>query len=180
MTDSFQVRPQAAEDQAAIHALHEEAFGPGRFSRTAYRIREASDQPPLIALTAWHNEELAGAIHFTPIKIGGTRGAMLLGPLAIAPVYKNKGCGLLLMRAGLDRAKALGFRLVILVGDLPYYSRAGFSVIPAGQIALPGPVDPARFLAAELADGALSAFSGLTAADNDADPIEISGSRGTR
>jgi predicted N-acetyltransferase YhbS len=165
------IRPQMPADKSSIDALHEGAFGPGRFSRTAYRIREASTRPPLIALTAWDNQELAGAILFTPIKIGGTRGAMLLGPLAIAPVYKNQGCGLKLMRDGLDRAKALGFRLVILVGDLPYYSRVGFGVIPSGRIALPGPADPARLLAVELTDGALTEFAGLAAADNDTVPI---------
>jgi predicted N-acetyltransferase YhbS len=162
------IRQQRLADIPAIDALHEDAFGPGRFARTAYRIREASTQPPLIALTAWHNGELAGAIHFTAIKIGERRGAILLGPLAIAPAYKNKGCGLKLMKDGLGEAASQGFRLAILVGDLPYYQRVGFGIAPPGRIVLPGPVDPARLLAAELAPGAMSDFAGLVAADNDA------------
>jgi predicted N-acetyltransferase YhbS len=166
MTCQFAIRPQTPADAPAVDALHEEAFGPGRFSRTAYRIREAAMYPPLIALTAWDGGEMAGAIHFTPVTVGGKRGALLLGPLAIAPAYKNKGCGLRLMREGLDIAAAMGFRLVMLVGDLPYYQRVGFRIIPPGRIALPGPADPARFLAAELSDGALLEFSGLIAADN--------------
>jgi len=167
MTCAFMIRQQTPADTPAIDALHEEAFGPGRFARTAYRIREASTQPPPIALTAWHNGELAGAIHFTAIKIGERRGAILLGPLAIAPAYKNKGCGLKLMKDGLGEAAALGFRLAILVGDLPYYQRVGFGIAPPGRIVLPGPVDRARLLAAELAPGALAEFSGPVTADND-------------
>ncbi len=173
MTCPFSIRPQTAADLAAIEALHEDAFGPGRFARTAYRIREASTRPPLIELTAWHEGELAGAIQFTAITVGDKRGAALLGPLAIAPAYKNKGCGLKLMRSGLAEAAALGCRLVALIGDLPYYQRVGFRMIPPGQIALPGPADPARFLAAELAGGALLEFSGLVAADNDAGPLAL-------
>ena len=166
MTSSVLIRPQEPGDVTAINALHEEAFGPGRFARTAYRVREAATCPPLITLTAWNGAHLVGAIEFSAITIGGKRGAMLLGPLAIAPDYKNKGYGLRLMKDGIAEAAALGFRLVVLVGDLPYYQRAGFRIVPPGQIALPGPVDPARFLAAELTPGALAEFSGLVAADN--------------
>ena len=55
-------------------------------------------------------------------------------------------------------------KLVVLVGDEPYYGRFGFSPITPGQIALPGPVDPRRLLAAELQPGVLAAFKGLVAA----------------
>ena len=167
MSCSFLFRRQAPDDLPAVDALHEESFGPGRFARTAHRIREASRVPPAIALTAWDDAQLIGAIQFTAISIGEKRGAALLGPLAIAPAYKNNGCGLRLMRDGLTEAKRLGFELVVLIGDLPYYQRAGFGVIPRGRITLPGPADPARFLAAELTAGALSRFSGMVAADNE-------------
>lgn len=180
MTSRFLFRPQMPDDLAAVEALHESAFGPGRFARTAYRIREASTVPPPIALTGWDGRVLVGAIQFTAITIGGVRGAMLLGPLAIASGYQNMGCGLRLMTDGLAEAKRLGARLVVLVGDLPYYQRAGFRQIPPGRIALPGPADPARFLAAELQRGALGGFAGMVAADNDPRPLAaVSGSRET-
>jgi predicted N-acetyltransferase YhbS len=47
------------------------------------------------------------------------------------------------------------------VGDVPYYSRFGFQPAPPGQIALPGPVDPARLLAVELVPGALEGVGGV-------------------
>jgi predicted N-acetyltransferase YhbS len=170
MSCSFLFRPQTPDDLPAVDALHEESFGPGRFARTAYRIREAARVPPAIALTAWDSAQLIGAIQFTAISIGGKCGAALLGPLAIASAYKNNGCGLRLMQDGLAEAEKLGFELVVLIGDLPYYQRVGFRVIPHGRIGLPGPVDPARFLAAELRAGALSQFSGMVAADNEPRP----------
>lgn len=166
MSCNFLLRPQTPEDLPAIKSLHEESFGPGRFARTAYRIREAARVPPAIALTAWDGAQLVGAIQFSAIRIGGMPGAALLGPLAVALPYKNQGCGLRLILDGMAEAKALGFALVVLIGDLPYYHRAGFAVLPRGQIALPGPVDPARLLATELTPDALSRFSGLVTADN--------------
>ncbi|MEJ2123618.1 MAG: N-acetyltransferase [Alphaproteobacteria bacterium] len=164
---AYQIRPEAAGDAPAVEALNAEAFGPGRFTRTAHRIRESSMHGPLIALTAWHGTELAGSVHFTSIAIGGKRGALLLGPLAVAPNFRKNGCGAQLIRAGVSEAERHGFRLVVLVGDLPYYQREGFQMIPAGQILLPGPVDPERLLAKELHQGALADFSGLVTADNE-------------
>ena len=100
-------------------------------------------------------------MQLTPVSIGSVGGALLLGPLIVEKAYGNQGYGLRLMLEGMARARALGYRLVILVGDLPYYARAGFTVTPAGRIAMPGPVDPARLLYAELVPGALESYRGL-------------------
>lgn len=118
MSYSFTIRPENAADKADILALHEEAFGPGRFSRTAYRIREQATTAKQIALTAWYDDRLAGAIQFTAIRIGGRSGAMLLGPLAIAPAFKNMGCGIKLMKQGLEQAASGDCALVILIGEI--------------------------------------------------------------
>jgi predicted N-acetyltransferase YhbS len=65
------------------------------------------------------------------------------------------------MQEGLARAKARGHRLVILVGDAPYYARVGFQKVPEGKLILPGPVNPERFLYVELMQGALAEARGL-------------------
>jgi predicted N-acetyltransferase YhbS len=165
MSSTFLIRPQQPDDFSSVTALHEQAFGPGRFARSAYRVREASHGPE-IALTAWHGGTLAGAIQLTAVTVGGHPGAMLLGPLAVAPDYKGKGCGMRLIQESLAAAKAAGKRFIVLVGDLPYYARAGFTVTPAGRIILPGPADPSRILGLELHPGALADYAGLVTADN--------------
>lgn len=172
MTSTFLVRPQAPGDLDAVNQLHEDAFGPGRFARSAYRVRESSHGPQ-IALIAWDGATLAGAIQLTAVTIGGERGAMLLGPLAIAPAYKGMGGGQRLIGESLVAARYAGKRLVVLVGDLPYYQRAGFATLPPGQIQFPGPADPARILAVELEPGALDDFHGLIVADNAPMPAVI-------
>jgi predicted N-acetyltransferase YhbS len=95
----------------------------------------------------------------TPIVIGGAP-ALLLGPLIVEPVFRSQGIGEALVKRSLEAAKTAGWKLVILVGDEPYYARMGFKQAPEGQISLPGPVDPARLLYCELEPGALAAAKG--------------------
>jgi predicted N-acetyltransferase YhbS len=84
--------------------------------------------------------------------------------LAVDPEFAGKGHGRQLVGEALEQARADGIRLVVLVGDEPYYARFGFHPVPPGQIVLPGPVDPKRLLAAELAPGALQSYRGLIVA----------------
>jgi len=162
--DNRSIRPAGPEDAALIKQLHDEAFGPGRFARTAYRVREQAPEAGF-GLTAWRDGVLAGSVHFTPVTIGGRGGAMMLGPLAVAPRFKAQGFGRWLVEHGVSEAQARGAALVILVGDLPYYARMGFRRIPQGQITLPGPVAPERLLASELGADALARYAGLVAGD---------------
>jgi predicted N-acetyltransferase YhbS len=161
---SFQIRNEAEGDEPALSALSAEAFGPGRFARTAYRVREGIPPVPSLSLTGWLDGRLVGGIRFTALSIGGEEKAVLLGPLVVHPAHTGKGFGKVLVAEGIERARAQGFRLVVLVGDMPYYGRFGFIQVPRGQITLPGPVDPARLLALELAPGALANATGLVQA----------------
>ncbi|MFD0986639.1 GNAT family N-acetyltransferase [Methyloligella solikamskensis] len=159
--NEFIITPEQAADTPALSKLSANAFGPGRFARTAYRIREGVAPVAELCLTGRRDDELIAGIRFTAISIGGESGALLLGPLVVDPRFSGKGYGKALVQEGLSKAKAAGHRLVILVGDLPYYGRFGFQQVPVGQIVLPGPVDPHRLLACELAEGALASANGL-------------------
>ncbi len=155
-----ELRLQTPHDQSALDDLNERAFGPGRFARTAYRVREGAVTDCRLNLCATIGGRIVGSVNFTPIAIGDKPGALLLGPLIIDDEHKNQGHGLRLMLAGMDRGRRLGYRLVILVGDRPYYARAGFAPTPAGRIVMPGPVDPERLLCAELVPGSLAHYQG--------------------
>lgn len=123
-------------------------------------MREGVPPVQALSLCAVIDERLLGGIRFTAIRIGDAEGGLLLGPLVVDPAVAGKGFGKALVAEGLMRAKAEGFSLVLLVGDMPYYARFGFEAVPPGQIVLPGPVDPARLLALELLPGALQAAAG--------------------
>jgi predicted N-acetyltransferase YhbS len=150
---------ESPDDAEAIERLNERVFGPGRFARTAYRIREAAPADPSLSFVARVGTLMVGANAMTPIHIGGAP-ALLLGPLIVEPVFRSQGIGEALVTRSLEAAKAAGWKLVILVGDEPYYARMGFRRAPEGRISLPGPVDPERLLYCELDAGALAVVKG--------------------
>lgn len=168
MTDlSLTILHETPADALAIARLHERTFGPGRFARTAYRIREKVDRRLDLSFTARIGTLLVGSLWQTPITIGDTP-ALFLGPVTIEPPFRGRGIGQALIRRALDEAQAKGYRLVLLVGDAPYYQRMGFKPVPKRQIVMPGPVDPARLLICELSPGAFEGVAGPVRPDWDA------------
>jgi predicted N-acetyltransferase YhbS len=161
---SLTILPETADDALAIERLHERTFGPGRYARTAYRIREQMPHRLDLSFTARIGTLLVGSVRLTAITIGEAK-ALLLGPLTVEPPFRQHGIGAALIERALAEARQRGHRLVLLVGDEPYYGRAGFKRVAKGQIILPGPVDPARILAAELVSGALDGVSGIIKPD---------------
>src|SRR6266540_2136570 len=147
---SVSILAEAADDALAIERLHE---------RTSYRIRENIPHLLDLSFTARIGTLLVGSVRLSPITIGISK-ALLLGPLTIEPPFRDRGIGLSLIQRALREAKAKGHRLVVLVGDEPYYARANFKRIQRGRVTMPGPVDPARLLVCELADGAFEGVSG--------------------
>lgn len=152
--------PELASHDPEIEDINAEAFGPGRFARAAYHIREGGPHRRDLSFVALVDGKVIASVRMTPIAAGAGR-ALLLGPLAVRPTYKNLGIGKKLVAIALEAARADGWQLVILVGDAPYYAPLGFSrVVPRGQLVMPRPVDPARMLACELTPGALDGFAG--------------------
>jgi predicted N-acetyltransferase YhbS len=158
------ILPETANDAQAIERLHQRTFGPGRFVLSAYRLREHVDHLLELSFTAHIGTLLVGSVRQLPVTIGETR-ALLLGPLTVEPPFRQRGVGRALLDRSLAEAKAKGHRLVLLVGDEPYYSRVGFKRVPKGCAIMPGPVDHNRILIAELADGAFEGVSGAVRPD---------------
>ncbi len=160
----FKILPETPAHADDIEALHDLSFGPGRFAKTAYRMREGV--PPISSLSyvAFIEENgvsrMVGSIRFSPLIVGDKKG-LLLGPLAMDPAVRGQGGGLDLMRTALAAARAEGHQFVILVGDEPYYAKVGFQKVPPGKITLPGPVDKNRLLYCELVTGAFEDVAGL-------------------
>ena len=158
----WQIREETADDVGAVEALVALCFGPGRFAKTAYRLREGVDPVAALSFVAVNAGAgaLLGSVRFWPILIGGHR-SLLLGPLAVQPQLRGQGIGIGLMQHGLSAARELGHESVLLVGDEPYYAKVGFARIAPGRIRFPGPVDPGRILGLSLNAGALISLSGM-------------------
>ena len=158
------ILPETPDDALAVERLHERTFGPGRYARSAFRIREGRAHTLELSFTARIGTLLVGSVRLTRICIGETP-ALLLGPLTVEPPFRERGVGSALIARALKDAKAAGHSLVVLVGDAPFYAKAGFKGIAKGQVKMPGPVDPARLLVAELKPGAFEGVRGLIRPD---------------
>ena len=154
-----EIRPETPEDGPQVEALVAHAFGPGRFAKSAYRLREGVEPEAGLSFVARENGILRGSIRFWPIFVGA-QPALLLGPLAVDSQQRGRGIGIALMERGITEARSLGHRAILLVGDLPYYGRVGFTPIPRGSIKFPGPVDRTRILGLALTEGALDTLEG--------------------
>jgi predicted N-acetyltransferase YhbS len=164
---AWTIRAERPEDAPLVDALNAASFGPGRFARAAFRLREGVHPEAGLSFVAVEGAELRGSVRFWPVRIGETP-ALMLGPLAVQSDQRGRGIGIALMERGLSEAKTLGHKFAILVGDLPYYARAGFKQVafaprkedegkktpPSSRVRFPGPVDPLRVLAIALDDSA--------------------------
>lgn len=140
------IRFATPDDDKFVDDLQELAFGPGRFARTAYRVRERFQIDKSLSLIAEVDGVPCGSVWMTPVSIGGIDGYML-GPLATHPNFRKRGAGKLLAkevtRIALERGEG---SFVVLVGDQDYYGPLGWQVTTPGAIQWPGPVDPTRVL----------------------------------
>jgi predicted N-acetyltransferase YhbS len=145
MNAMFHIAPEAPADAPFIEALHADAFGPGRYTRAAFRLREQGAHSAAHSFVVRDGVVMRATIRMTPIVIGKSK-AWLLGPLAVMPGFAGQGMGKALLRHVLDLVN----EPVLLVGDPPYYGPFGFVSISPLQVVMPGPVDPRRLLIANM------------------------------
>jgi predicted N-acetyltransferase YhbS len=155
----WQIRPEGEDDLPLVEALNAESFGPGRFAKAAYRLREGVDPVAGLSFVAVEGAAFRGSIRFWQVVVG-QEPSLLLGPLAVQTHQRGRGIGIALMKHGIEAARAQGHASIILVGDEPYYVRVGFAALPPGRIRFPGPVDPARILGLSLKRNVLLTMQG--------------------
>ena len=151
--------PERPGDAPLVEGLIERAFGPGRFAKTAERLRENSRPLLEMSFVAWSEGEAVGCVRQWPMKIGETP-ALLLGPFAVEDAWRGRGLGAALILHACDAARRAGHGLIILVGDHPFFGPLGFLAGPARNVRLPGPVDQRRVLVRALRPGADENLSG--------------------
>ncbi len=113
MSPNVTNRALTEADFPTVSLLHAKVFGPGRFTRTAYRVREGAAPISPFCRVALLGDRLIAAVRFTPITIGGANGGLLLGPLAVDPDFAGQGFGKRLIAEALEAAKAADVKLVV-------------------------------------------------------------------
>ncbi len=155
----WQIRHEEPDDVPLVDALNAASFGPGRHAKSAYRLREGVDPIAALSFVALENGVFRASVRFWPICVGSEK-ALLLGPLAVQLDQRGRGLGIALMKHGIAAAHATDYSCILLVGDEPYYVRAGFTRLPPGRVRFPGPVDTSRILGLSLKQNALLTLNG--------------------
>jgi predicted N-acetyltransferase YhbS len=158
------IREEKIADIVAREALLDEAYGAARFTKTSERLRQGRLPAGGLSLVATDHGRLVGTVRLWNVTAGPDRAALLLGPLAVHPLHRNRGIGSALMCRAIARARLAGHGAILLVGDAAYYGRFGFAAALTGELWMPGHFDRERFLALELAPGALNGACGLIGA----------------
>ena len=134
------------KDLKNIEKLLDEAFGPGRYARTAYRYREKHNLISEYSYIYQDNKQLLASISFSQIFINNINKGLLLGPLAVKPGHDGKGYGVALVETTIKLIKkSKKYNFIVLVGDIDYYRRFNFKQI-SQPLNLVGPVNPNRVL----------------------------------
>lgn len=142
------IRPETAEDKAAIDHVIAAAFGDGRFSRSVRHLRRASHDASLSFVTTLHDEvtghnKVIGSIRYWPILVGG-RTQLLLGPLAVLPEHRGKGFGKALVAHSLSVAETTSYDFILISGEPDYFPRFGFEPARQELFLWPGFIEPER------------------------------------
>lgn len=164
--DTLPVRRETAADFPAVRELVTAAFGRADEARLVERLRACDAYIPELALVATSPDgEVVGHLMLTRLPIhldrGGSALALALAPVAVRPDRQREGVGSALVTQALERAAALGFGAVIVLGHPSYYPRFGF--LPGGAFGVRCPFDvPGEaFMARELVPGALRECEGM-------------------
>lgn len=131
----------------AILDLTDRAFGPGRYVKTAERLREGAKPLPQLSFVARQGKVLAGSVRLWPVVVTEdetSQAAAFLGPIVVDETFRGQGIGKTLIRMALEAADKAGVPAVVLVGAQGFFAPFGF--VRGEGLSLPGPVDPKRLL----------------------------------
>jgi predicted N-acetyltransferase YhbS len=153
LMQGFTIGTETPEMDAHIIGMTDRAFGPGRYVKTAERLREGSTPYRNLSFVAQKNGRLAGSVRLWPVVVkneGASETIAFLGPVVVEPEFRSLGLGKQLIRRALAAAAAAGLSAVALVGAAAYFEPLGFV---RADLTLPGPVDPRRVLIHYLQSG---------------------------
>jgi putative acetyltransferase len=156
------IRPEEAEDLAAIQRVNTLAFGQPNEADLVDALR--CQVALTISLVAVQDDQLVGHIAFSPVTIMSETGeiaALGLAPMAVVPAYQRTGIGSQLVEAGLQASRQTHYDIVVVLGHPAYYPRFGFTPSKPHGIIWEHDVPEDVFMVQELKEGALAKARGV-------------------
>ena len=158
------IRQEVKADHTRIKEINDQAFEQEDEGSLVNKLRERDQFIPKLSLFAETDEMVVGHILFYPVKIISStqkHTTLSLGPMAVLPEYQKKGIGGKLINEGLNLAKDLRFRSVIVIGHPEYYPKFGFTKASYWGIKVPFEVPDEVFMALEIVEGELQNKQGV-------------------
>jgi len=161
---NLKIREENKDDIKEIYEINTLAFGRENEAKLVDLLRDGDTFVPELSLVATIDNKIVGHILFTKIKIADDKqnefDSLALAPMAVKPDIQKNGIGGQLIRAGLDKARELNFKSVIVLGHEHYYPKFGFVPTNRWNIKSPFDVPTNVFMGIELMEGGLKNVSG--------------------
>jgi len=157
------LRHETKNDYPAITRVNDLAFGRKAEGNLIKQLRNKNTFVPELSIIAEYNKQVVGHMLFTLVEITNehkSHQTLTLAPMAVIPEYQKKSIGKLMIVFGLQEARELGHRSVIVVGHPSYYPKFGFVPASKWNISSPFPAPEEAFMALELQTGSLSGIDG--------------------
>ena len=159
---------ETKNDHIEVERLLDLVFTPRRKLLSSYQLRNSDNKVKNLSYVIKdYSKKVVGSIRFWNIKVDShsSRG-LLLGPLAVHPIYQSEGLGEKLVSKSMETAHSENWNWIVLVGDLSYYSKFGFSKHPTSGISIGSGFDNSRLLGLDIKGEYLkSAVGSLIKAD---------------
>lgn len=158
---TIEIRSETEADKAAVFDINAAAFPTDAEARLVDSLRDSAES--YVSLVAVENQDVIGHIMFTAVKLEAFDKLYLMGlaPMAVSPSLQRAGVGTELVKAGLQRCRALGVGAVAVLGHPEYYPRFGFR--PSSQWGIKSEYDVPEdvFMMLELSAGYLQGYQGI-------------------
>ncbi len=160
----IRIRKEKINDYSDVYTINKLAFGEEEEAKLVEMLRHSSAFVPELSLVAIIDNNIVGHILFTKIKIvdndQNEYESLALAPMAVKLEYQKKGIGGQLIKKGLDKARKLNFKSVIVLGHENYYPKFGFEPTKKWGITAPNDIPTNVFMGLELVVDGLKNVSG--------------------
>ena len=170
--ENLTIRNEKKEDHRKVENLIRESFWnvyrPGCLEHfVIHKLRDDDAFIPELDFVMELEGKLIGQNMFMKANIKADDGRdgpiMTMGPICIAPEFKGKGYGKILLDYSLERAREYGCQALCFEGNINFYGKSGFTFASNFGIryhGLPDGEDASFFLCKELEEGYLDGVTG--------------------